>query len=187
MYECKCEFGLIDVNYTHNILNHLFLIKEALEIDKEFREKLNLQFIKAFAKYCKKNKLPKVFGVELKKIALCKKLAMNFVEFQKSLEEKVVDMNYKLSPILFNITLELEGGKMHFHDFSQTPLLMASIPQLKLEAGKTKEFTFLNALGINLQTGSSPTALYDFLSTVGNISCEKLKQISACTSFKKII
>ena len=186
MYECKCELGLIDVNYTHNILNHLFLIKEALEMDREFRERLNLQFIKAFAKHCKKNRMPKVFGVELKKFALSKKLAMTFVEFQKNLEEKVVDMNYRLSPILFNITLELEGGKMHFHDFSQTPILIVSIPRVRLETGKTKEFTFLNALGINLQTSSSPTALYDFLSTVGNISCEKLKQISICTSFKKI-
>lgn len=186
MYDVKFELTPVDLNYNHNILNHFFLIKEALELDKAFRENMNLQFVKSFAKYCKKNKMPKIFGIELKKFALCKKVAISLVEMQKKLEAKVVDLNYKLSPILFNISLEIEGGRVNFHDFSPTPVFFVSLPKAKFEAGKTKEATFVHLLGINLQTGSSPTALYDFLTTISNIFCEKLKQINTCTGYKKI-
>ena len=186
MYEIKCEIAPVNFVYTHNTLNHFFLIKESFELDKVFRENLNVNFIKAFAKRCKRKNMPKVFGIELKRLALAKKVALSLVEFQKKIEEKIIELNQKISPILMDISVDIEGGKVNFHDFSPNSLLFVTFPRLKLEAGKTKEMTFLNALGINLQTESTPSALYDFISTLLNIFCEKLKQIKICTSFKKI-
>jgi hypothetical protein len=60
------------------------------------------------------------------------------------------------------------------------------VPNIKIAAGKTKEQAFLSALGIDIKTGSTPAALYDFVTTLANMMCEKLKQISTLTSFKRV-
>ena len=186
MYEVKCEVAPIIINYNHNTLTHFFLIKEALEINKSFRENFNMKIIKAFKRHLKKNKLPKVFGDDLKNYIRCKKLANSLIDLQKNFEEKVFDLNLKVSPILYNFDIEVEGGQIKFSDFSPASLLSFNFPKIRIEAGKTKEATFLSGLGLSLSTSTTPSALYDFCATVSNIFCDKIKLIRTCTNFKKI-
>jgi Vacuolar sorting-associated protein 13, N-terminal/N-terminal region of Chorein or VPS13 len=186
MYEFRCNVAPVNLTYMHNSLNHFLLIKETFELDKAFRENLNTQFIKAFITHCKKDSMPKIFGIDLKKLALSKKINKEIIEFQTSLEEKLKEISCAISPILFNFDLELEGGKINFYDFSPNIIMNLNFPKLRIEAGKTKELTFIEALGINFKTSNTPSNLYEFLTTIGNIFCEKLQHIKALTNFKNI-
>lgn len=185
-YETNIEVANFTMTYTHNILNHFFLIKEALNLDKAFRENMNQKFVKETIKGLKKKKIPKVFGVELKQLALCKKIACDLVEYQKKIEEKIVDINSTITTMLFSFEVNVESGKIHFHDFSPSAMMSLMVPNIKIAAGKNKEQAFLSALGIDIKTGSTPAALYDFVTTLANMMCEKLKQISTLTSFKRV-
>ncbi|OMJ96241.1 hypothetical protein SteCoe_204 [Stentor coeruleus] len=185
-YETNIEVANFTMTYTHNILNHFFLVKEALNLDRVFREKMNQKFVKETMKSLKKKKIPKVFGVELKQLALSKKIACDFVEYQKKLEEKIIDINSALTTMLFSFEVNVESGKINFHDFSPSAMMSLLVPNIKISAGKNKEQAFFSALGIDIKTGSTPAALYDFITTLANMMCEKLKQISTLTSFKRV-
>ncbi|OMJ83156.1 hypothetical protein SteCoe_16010 [Stentor coeruleus] len=185
-YETNIDIGNFTITYSHNLLNHFFLIKEALNLDKDFRENMNHEYVKDMMKGMKKKKIPKVFGVELKQFALCKKIACDLIEYQKKIEERIVNMNCSMNSMLFNFEVNVDNGKVMFHDFSPNAMMSLSMPNLKMGLGKNKEQTYFNALGIDIRTGSSPAALYDFLSTLGNMTCEKIKQINVLTSFKRI-
>lgn len=141
---------------------------------------------KSFLKQCKKRKVPKVFGVELSKFALAKKISLQLIEYQTHLEEKIIELNNTVSPILFNFSAKFEGGCINFHDFSPSALVVIDLPNFKLAVGKDKENAFISAFGIELKSGVTPMELYDFLMTLGNIAVEKLKNIKTLTSFKHI-
>ncbi|OMJ75937.1 hypothetical protein SteCoe_24833 [Stentor coeruleus] len=185
-YETCIEVANFTMTYTHNILNHFFLVKEALNLDKVFRENMNQKFVKETIKGLKKKKIPKVFGVELKQLALCKKIACDLVDYQKKLEEKIVDINSTITTMLFNFEVNIESGKIHFHDFSPSAMMSLIVPNIKIAAGKNKEQAFFSALGIDVKTGSTPAALYDFITTLANMMCEKINQITTLTSFKRV-
>ena len=184
MYEISCYVAPLSINYTHNALNNFFVIKEAMELDKCFRDSLDFRFIKAFKKACKKRKMPKVFGIDLKKFALCKQMAGSVVKFKENIGKYISDLNATISPILFNYQFDIEGGVVHFHDFSQSSVLDINLPSGKIEIGKNKENSFLNALGFTLETTSTPTALHEFLTTIFSISSEKIKNIKDYSGYK---
>ena len=185
MHEISCFVAPVIMSYTHNSLNHFFVIKEAMELDKCFKENLDLAYLKLFKKHCKKYKLPKIFGTELKKYALCKHLAKRFLDIKKGLDQYIIDLNMSLSPVLFSFLLEFQGGVLNFHDFSPTSLLTLSLPKTSIELGKTKENAFINALGCNLESPSTPSALYEFLNTTFSICYEKIQQLQTITSYTK--
>ena len=184
MYEITCSVAPFAVNYTHNALNNFFVIKEAMELDKCFRDGLNFRFIKALKKNCKKRRMPKVFGIDLKKFALCKHMAGSVIKFQENIGKYIGDLHTTISPILFNYQFDIEGGVIHFHDFSQSSVLDINLPSGKIEIGKGKENSFLNALGFTLESASTPAALHEFISTIFSVFSEKIKLIKDYSGYK---
>lgn len=184
MYEVTCQVAGFSLNYSHNALNHFFIVKEALELDKCFRENLDFRYVKMFNSRCKKRKMPKIFGIDLKKYALCKQAGAKLVKFQENIKKHIGDLNSAIGPIMFNYHIEVQAGVLHLHDFSHSPVLEVALPNMKIEVGKDKDTSFLNVLGVSLQSENSPEALYDFLSTISSICNEKLKMIKVFTGYK---
>ena len=186
MYDTSVDFGNFTLTYSHNLINHLFLMKEAMSLNKSFRVNVNIDFIKSLMKTVKKRKISKVVGNDLKKLAESKKLGLQLADFQQWVEEKIVEFNSTFISILFNCEIKAFNGEINFHDFSPSTLMSVSVPHSLFSVGKNKEAAYLSAFGITMKSPTTPAGLYDFLTTLGNLLCENLKKMQKFTSYKRI-
>jgi hypothetical protein len=185
MYEITTTLSPLTINYTHNAVNHFFLIKEAIELDKCFRENLDLRFVKAFRKHCKKHHLPKTRGINFKKYVLCKQTAQKVIEMHKNADAYMQELHTNLAHIMFDLSLELQGISVNFHDFSSNSLMNVAFTKNRFSFTKDKDFTSLSALGLVLQSSSAPVPLYEFMTTVSSIFIEKMRQFNVLYSYKQ--
>jgi Vacuolar sorting-associated protein 13, N-terminal/N-terminal region of Chorein or VPS13 len=186
MYESLLQVNFFTATYTHNTLNHFFLIKESMELDKCFRDNMDIRYIKAFKKHCKKHRLPKVFGVDLKKYAVSKYISEKIIDVRDKTKKYVKEKTADSAPVLYNFKAEIEGAVINFHDFAPSVLFTAALPKTCVEIGKTKDLAFFNFLGFSLETSSGPAAVYELLITGSSIIYEKIKQINMFSSYRHI-
>ncbi|OMJ66801.1 hypothetical protein SteCoe_36233 [Stentor coeruleus] len=184
MYEVNTVLSPITITYTHNTITQIFLIKEAIEIDKCFRENLDMKYIKDFNQHCKKLKAPKVFGVDFKKYVLCKQVAKKFVMLQKETDILIKELHANIINIMFDVNFEVQGGVVNFYDFCPNMIMSINFARNKFTFAKDKEYTYASALGFLLQSSSAPIPLHEFVTSVGSLFLEKMKLMDRFCSFK---
>ncbi|OMJ68812.1 hypothetical protein SteCoe_33633 [Stentor coeruleus] len=184
MFEVNTILSPVIITYNHKVLNHFFLIKEAIELDKCFRENLDMRYVKAFTKHCRKHKMPQVFGVDFKKYVLCKSIANKFVDIQKQAENYIHELHANISHIMFDVSFEIQGGVVNFHDFSPNSLMSVNLASNKFTFCKDKMLTSVSAFGFIIQSSNTPVPLYEFITTVGSIFLERINQFNVFYRYK---
>ena len=184
MHEVDYYIAPLTVMFSHNILNNLLLIKEALELDKCFRDNLDLIYIKAFNKYRKKYKLQKMIQIDLKKYILSKQIAKKLFEFQEEIQKNIKEISSDIMHMLFHYQYHIEGGVINFNDFSSCLIFKLLIPSTKIELQKSKECISIKGLGWNFQSSNNPNELYKFLTTICSSFFEKIKNLKKYKDYK---
>lgn len=184
MYEVNTVLSPITITYTHNAITQLFLIKEAIELDKCYREHLDIKYIKNFNQHCKKLKIPKIFGMDFKKYVLCKQVAKKFIMLQKEADAFIKELHENIVNIMFDVNFEVQGGVVKCYDFSPNMIMSINLSKNKFTFAKDKELTYASALGFLLQSSSAPMPLYEFLTSVGSLFLEKIKLMDEFCRYK---
>ena len=186
MYESCLELGSFSVSYSHNLVNQLFALKEALSLSRAFRANVSLEFINSLTKNLKRRKVAKVFGNDIKKYAVFKKIGLELSEVQTWIEEKIVEFNNTFLSILFSAEFRTSSGEVVFHDFSPNTLMSLTVPHSSFQIGKNKEHAYLSAFGITVKSPSTPAGIYEFLTTLGSLLSDHLKKMHKFTSYKRL-
>ena len=182
MYEIQIAAAPVSINYNKEMVNLFFVVKKGLELDKCFRDNVDLQYIDEFYRHCKKYKIPKIVGSSLKKFAICKLAAQNFKDLQENIDVYVHDLQSDITNITFDIQVDFDGGNLVLGDAKQSNLML-SVAKNRVCFVKDKESTYVQALGYTLKTGNAPIAVHEFFITLFAIFTKQMKQIQTCARY----
>ena len=182
MYEIQIAAAPVSINYNKEMVNLFFVVKKGLELDKCFRDNVDLQYIDEFYRHCKKYKIPKIVGSSLKKFAICKLAAQNFKDLQENIDVYVHDLQSDITNITFDIQVDFDGGNLVLGDAKQSNLTL-SVAKNRVCFVKDKESTYVQALGYTLKTGNAPIAVHEFFITLFAIFTKQMKQIQTCARY----
>ena len=182
MYEIQIAAAPVTINYTKDMVNLFFVVKKGLELDKCFRDNVDLQYIDEFYRHCKKYKIPKIVGSSLKKFAICKLAAQNLKDLQENIDVYVHDLQSDITNITFDIQVDFEGGNLVLGDGKQSNLTL-NVAKNRVCFVKDKENTYVQALGYTLKTGNAPIAVHEFFMTLFAIFTKQMKQIQTCARY----
>ena len=184
MYEVSVQLAPVMVNYTKNAVEQFFMVKQGLELDKCFRDNMSAEYIRAFVKLCRKQKIQKIVGTSFKKFAICKYAAQKIKEMQENMEVYVYDMHSDISNIMFDITVDVEGAAINLNDGSKSTVLSLNLGKTNVQVNKDKKLTRLNFLGYSIKTNNAPIAIHEFCATLSGILTKQMKQMMKFSGYE---
>ena len=182
MYEIQVAVAPVTINYNKDMINLFFVVKKGLELDKCFRDNVDLQYIDEFFRHCKKYKIPKIIGSSLKKFAICKLAAQNLKDLQENIDIYVHDLHSDISNITFDIQVDFDGGNLVLGDSKLSNLTLA-VAKNKVSVVKDKERTCVQAFGYKVKTENAPIAVHEFFMTLYAIFTKQMKQLNICARY----
>ena len=182
MYEIQVAAAPVTIAYNKDLLNLFFVVKKGLELDKCFRDNVDLQYIDEFHRHCKKYKVPKTVGSSLKRFAICKLAAQSLKDLQENIDVAVHDLHSDIANITFDVQVDFEGGSLALGDGKPANLTL-NVGKTKVSVVKDRESTYMQAFGYKLKTENAPIAVHEFFMTLYAIFTKQMKQIQTCARY----
>lgn len=195
-FEIKGKIAPIKLDYKHMFLTHLLALYESFQLDRAYRENLDMNYVQKLEmkrksmmtckdKFFKKQRQV-AQSAALKKFVLTKKIVKSFIKLQSELRTNLKKMDAKILPISFEYLIEVGGLNLAFYDGKQQPSAEIFLQKGNIEVIKTEDFIKASAWGMGASARDTMENLYDYFSGISSIVGDKLKELKATIESVKI-